>query len=151
MEEISEASLRKKIIALIMVTWNVIPSQISLIALFRTMNEWQCFLLLKCELKQLLLVHKMLCAHLWDIELNSWREIPYLHTPMYIILFSTLCTCMFIFTTHQLISVGSHGEKVIQNWTLVIRGYLVSHLISIVWFYFNGRKIKKWANIQANA
>ena len=28
MEEISEASLWKKIIALIMVTWNVIPSQI---------------------------------------------------------------------------------------------------------------------------
>ena len=40
-------------------------------------------------------------------------------------------------------------DHVIQNHTMVIGGYPPSDLISVVWFYFDGRKTKKQANVQA--
>lgn len=40
-------------------------------------------------------------------------------------------------------------DHVIQNWMIVIWGYPPSNLISIAWFYFDGRKSKKQANVQA--
>ena len=40
-------------------------------------------------------------------------------------------------------------DHVIQNRTVFIRGYPPSDLISVVWFYFDGRKTKKRANVQA--
>ena len=40
-------------------------------------------------------------------------------------------------------------DDVIQNQTMVIRRYPPSDLISVVWFYFDGRNIKKQANVQA--
>ena len=41
-------------------------------------------------------------------------------------------------------------DPAIQNRTIVIRGHSPSDLISAFWFYFDGWKIKKQANIQAN-
>ena len=38
------------------------------------------------------------------------------------------------------------ADHVIQNRTMVIRGYLL--LLSIIWFYFDPRKTKKQGNIQ---
>lgn len=53
--------------------------------------------------------------------------------------------------THRIIS-AAHIDKtyhVIQNRTIVIRRYPPYDLISVVWFYFNGRKTKKQANLKA--
>ena len=58
--------------------------------------------------------------------------------------------------THRIISSGFHWIKLIMwykfTWyKMVIRGYLPSNLISIIWFYcFDRRKTKKKANVQAN-
>ena len=40
-------------------------------------------------------------------------------------------------------------DHVIQNRKMDIGGYPPSDLISVVWFYFDGRKIKKRANVPA--
>ena len=40
-------------------------------------------------------------------------------------------------------------DHVIQNWTMVIRQYPPFNLISVIWFYFDGIKAKKWASVQA--
>ena len=40
-------------------------------------------------------------------------------------------------------------DNMIQNRTMDIRGYSPSDLISVVWFYFDGRKTKKRANVNA--
>ena len=66
------------------------------------------------------------------------------------------------YITHALMDIGNYNppnnfcglsldktNHVMQNRTMVIRGYPPSDLISVVWFYFDGRKTKKQANVQA--
>ena len=55
--------------------------------------------------------------------------------------------------THRIISSGFHWIKLI-TWfkigqIMAIRQYPPFNLISIIWFYFDGIKAKKWASVQA--
>jgi len=51
----------------------------------------------------------------------------------------------YIFITHRIISSGSHWIKLIKWYKI---GWWISGP-SIVWFYCDGIKAKKWASIQA--
>ena len=44
---------------------------------------------------------------------------------------------------------GLSLDKLITWYTMVVRRYPLSDLISVVWFYFDRRKTKKQANVQA--
>ena len=76
----------------------------SLIALFRTMNEWQCFLFLKCELKQLLLVNKMFMCSLvryWVKLLKRNSLSPHTYVYYSLSLFSTYAhVCLYLQPTN---------------------------------------------------